>query len=133
MNVVSGHFMGRTIVGWDKTSNPYIRCNFTNTEEHKGLGLYVCVFSQVLEVVRSNYDTLTLKLQDNLDHFDKYAEKLSEAAFFTQLVRTATPLLPPTLLFSPLLSPPPLSAAVSDYLSERHYRTVQCPTVDSSQ
>ena len=37
-------------------------------------------------MVRSNYDTLTLKLQDNLDHFDKYAEKLNEASFFTQLV-----------------------------------------------
>jgi hypothetical protein len=45
---------------------------------------------QVLEVVRSNYDTLTLKLQDNLDHFDKYAEKLNEAAFFTQLLRSVT-------------------------------------------
>ena len=44
---------------------------------------------QVLEVVRSNYDTLTLKLQDNLDHFDKYAEKLNEASFFTQLVSVA--------------------------------------------
>lgn len=43
---------------------------------------------QVLEVVRSNYDTLTLKLQDNLDHFEKYAEKPKEMAFFTQLVRS---------------------------------------------
>ena len=41
---------------------------------------------QVLEVVRANYDTLTLKLQDNLDHFDKYAEKANETVFFTQLV-----------------------------------------------
>ena len=41
---------------------------------------------QVLEVIRSNYDTLTLKLQENLDHYDKYAEKPREAAFFTQLV-----------------------------------------------
>ena len=43
-------------------------------------------WTQVLEVVRGNYDTLTLKLQDNLDHFEKYAEKLNEASFFTQLV-----------------------------------------------
>ncbi|XP_064382757.1 armadillo-like helical domain-containing protein 3 [Halichondria panicea] len=43
---------------------------------------------QVLEVVRANYDTLTLKLQDNLDYFDKYAEKARETSFFTQLVRS---------------------------------------------
>ena len=41
---------------------------------------------QVLEVVRSNYDTLTLKLQDGLDQYDKYTEKPTETAFFTQLV-----------------------------------------------
>lgn len=43
---------------------------------------------QVLGVIRSNYDTLTLKLQDNLDHYEKYSEKPKEAAFFTQLVRS---------------------------------------------
>ncbi|KAK2175815.1 hypothetical protein NP493_705g02037 [Ridgeia piscesae] len=42
---------------------------------------------QVLEVVRGNYDTLTLKLQDSLDQFDRYTEKPKETAFFTQLVR----------------------------------------------
>lgn len=41
---------------------------------------------QVLSVIRSNYDTLTLKLQENLDHYEKYSEKPKEAAFFTQLV-----------------------------------------------
>ena len=41
---------------------------------------------QVLEVVRSNYDTLTLKLHDSLDHFEKYAEKPKETTFFTHLV-----------------------------------------------
>ncbi|CAI9732858.1 Hypothetical predicted protein [Octopus vulgaris] len=45
---------------------------------------------QVLEVVQSNYDTLTLKLQDSLDQFDRYSEKPREAAFFTQLVRSIT-------------------------------------------
>ena len=48
--------------------------------------LVVFLHTKVLEVVRSNYDTLTLKLQDNLDHFEKYGEKLNEASFFTQLV-----------------------------------------------
>ncbi|XP_072026688.1 armadillo-like helical domain-containing protein 3 [Amphiura filiformis] len=43
---------------------------------------------QVLEVVRTNYDTLTLKLQDSLDQYERYAEKPRESAFFTQLVRS---------------------------------------------
>ncbi|ELU05457.1 hypothetical protein CAPTEDRAFT_224372 [Capitella teleta] len=42
---------------------------------------------QVLEVVRSNYDTLTLKLQENLDQYERYSEKPKEASFFTQMVR----------------------------------------------
>ena len=37
-------------------------------------------------MVRSNYDTLTLKLHDSLDHFEKYAEKPKETTFFTHLV-----------------------------------------------
>ena len=48
--------------------------------------LVVFFHMKVLELVRSNYDTLTLKLQDNLDHFEKYGEKLNEASFFTKLV-----------------------------------------------
>ncbi|CAG2106059.1 unnamed protein product [Medioppia subpectinata] len=43
---------------------------------------------QVLEIVRNNYDTLTLKLQDNLDQFDRYdPEKQYESKFFTELLR----------------------------------------------
>lgn len=42
---------------------------------------------QVLNVVRSNYDSLTLKMQDSLDQFERYAEKPKETAFFLQLVR----------------------------------------------
>uniref|UniRef100_A0A8C3XS55 Armadillo like helical domain containing 3 n=1 Tax=Chelydra serpentina TaxID=8475 RepID=A0A8C3XS55_CHESE len=41
---------------------------------------------QVLEVVRSNYDTLTLKLQDGLDQYERYSEQHKEAAFFKDLV-----------------------------------------------
>lgn len=41
---------------------------------------------QVLEVVRSNYDTLTLKLQDGLDQYERYSEQHKEAAFFKELV-----------------------------------------------
>ena len=47
---------------------------------------YLPTHVQVLEVVRSNYDTLTLKLHDSLDHFEKYAEKPKETTFFTHLV-----------------------------------------------
>ncbi|XP_048843700.1 armadillo-like helical domain-containing protein 3 [Brienomyrus brachyistius] len=43
---------------------------------------------QVLEVVRSNYDTLTLKLQDGLDQFERYSEQPKEVAFFKDLVRS---------------------------------------------
>jgi hypothetical protein len=42
---------------------------------------------QVLEVIRTNYDTLTLKLQDNLDYFEKYSERPNESGFFAQLLR----------------------------------------------
>lgn len=52
-------------------------------------------FFQVLEVVRNNYDTLTLKLYDNLDQFERYTEKPIETAFFTPLVRNF-----PTFIFS---------------------------------
>lgn len=41
---------------------------------------------QVLEVVRANYDTLTLKLQDGLDQYERYSEQHKEAAFFKELV-----------------------------------------------
>lgn len=41
---------------------------------------------QVLEVVRKNYD-LTLKLQESLDHYERYAERPKHTAFFTSIVR----------------------------------------------
>ncbi|GAB0093001.1 armadillo-like helical domain-containing protein 3 [Sergentomyia squamirostris] len=41
---------------------------------------------QILEVVRKNYD-LTLKLQDSLDQYERYAEKPKHASFFTSMVR----------------------------------------------
>lgn len=42
---------------------------------------------EVMDIVRSNYDTLTLKLQDGLDHFERYTEVPREQQFFTTLVR----------------------------------------------
>ncbi|GFT69451.1 armadillo-like helical domain-containing protein 3 [Nephila pilipes] len=51
-------------------------------------GLSALTEDQVLDVVKSNYDTLTLKLYDNLDQYEKYTEKPIETAFFTPLVRS---------------------------------------------
>jgi len=48
------------------------------------------IFIKVLEVVRSNYDSLTLKMQDSLDQFERYAEKPKETTFFSQLVSRST-------------------------------------------
>lgn len=43
---------------------------------------------QILDVVRKNYDSLTLKLQDSLDQYERYSEKPRHAAFFTSMVRS---------------------------------------------
>lgn len=45
---------------------------------------------EVMDIVRSNYDTLTLKLQDGLDHFERYSEVPKEQQFFTNLIRKIT-------------------------------------------
>ncbi len=42
---------------------------------------------QVLAIVREHYDTLTLKLQDNLDYFDKYSDNPSELPFLSSVTR----------------------------------------------
>merc|ERR1711915_1006901 len=43
--------------------------------------------AEILEVVKSNYDSLTLKLQDNLDLYESYVEHPQHTPFFTNLVR----------------------------------------------
>jgi hypothetical protein len=43
---------------------------------------------QVLDIVRTNYDSLTLKLEDNLDQYDRYSERPHETTFFTLLVNS---------------------------------------------
>jgi len=43
---------------------------------------------QILELVKSNYDSLTLKLQDSLDLYDNYAENPNYNSFFTSMVRS---------------------------------------------
>ncbi|RZF43949.1 hypothetical protein LSTR_LSTR006757 [Laodelphax striatellus] len=44
--------------------------------------------SEILEVVRQNYDSLTLKLQDSLDQYERYSEYPRHASFFTAMVRS---------------------------------------------
>lgn len=51
-----------------------------------GQGLSTPTEEQVLEVVRKNYD-LTLKLQDSLDHYERYNERPKHVQFFTSMVR----------------------------------------------
>ena len=41
---------------------------------------------QVLEIVRTNYDSLTLKLEDDLDNYERYAENPYEKDFFSKIV-----------------------------------------------
>lgn len=43
---------------------------------------------QILDIVRKNYDSLTLKLQDFLDQYERYSEKPKHTAFFTNMVRS---------------------------------------------
>lgn len=49
-------------------------------------GLSTPTEEQVLDVVRKNYD-LTLKLQDSLDHYERYVERPKHTQFFTSIVR----------------------------------------------
>jgi len=43
---------------------------------------------QILEVVRSHYDSLTLKLHDSLDTYERYAERAPVAAFLSTILRS---------------------------------------------
>ena len=43
---------------------------------------------QILDVVRDNYDSLTLKLQEGLDQHDNYVESPAYTSFFTSLARS---------------------------------------------
>ncbi|KAJ8952699.1 hypothetical protein NQ318_021015 [Aromia moschata] len=42
---------------------------------------------QILDIVKKNYDSLTLKLQDFLDHYERYTEKPHYTPFFTNMVK----------------------------------------------
>ncbi|XP_066255047.1 armadillo-like helical domain-containing protein 3 [Euwallacea similis] len=43
---------------------------------------------QILDIVKKNYDSLTLKLQDLLDHYETYTEKPYYTGFFTGMVKS---------------------------------------------
>lgn len=43
---------------------------------------------QILDIVKKNYDSLTLKLQDLLDHYERYTEKPHYTGFFTNMVKS---------------------------------------------
>nr|CAG4641506.1 EOG090X027A [Eurycercus lamellatus] len=43
---------------------------------------------QILEVVRSHYDSLTLKLHESLDAYERYAERPPVAAFLSSILRS---------------------------------------------
>lgn len=41
---------------------------------------------QVLEVVKANYDTLTLKMHESLDQYERYSESPKHTSFFLKMV-----------------------------------------------
>jgi len=60
---------------------------------------------QVLKVIKENYDTLKLKLQENLDYYDAYIENPKELPFFRPLIRTLVADLKQTLVISHIKLP----------------------------
>jgi hypothetical protein len=49
---------------------------------------FISAPDQVMELIRSNYETLKLTLQDDLDTYEPYLENPHEVPFFRQLIRT---------------------------------------------
>ncbi len=41
---------------------------------------------QVLDIVRNNYESLTLKLEDDLDQYERYSELPGETSYFSSMV-----------------------------------------------
>jgi len=68
VRLITRHFRPK-IDQWSKDNN-----QATLTEE------------EVLDIVRNNYDSLQLKLQDNLDNYERYTERPKESVFFSDLV-----------------------------------------------
>ncbi|XP_037085704.1 armadillo-like helical domain-containing protein 3 [Pollicipes pollicipes] len=70
IRAICNHFSPK-IDAWSQTNN-----QTSLTEE------------QVLDVVRCNYESLTLKLQESLDQYERYAESPRYSSFFTAVVRS---------------------------------------------
>lgn len=41
---------------------------------------------QILAIIIKNFETLALKLQDNLDQYERYSEKPNHTSFFEEMV-----------------------------------------------
>lgn len=41
-----------------------------------------------MQLIKSNYENLKLRLEDNLDKYEPYSENPQENSYFAQLVRT---------------------------------------------
>eukprot|EP01133_Synstelium_polycarpum_P007882 gene7882-9253_t len=44
-------------------------------------------YEQVVKIIKDNYETLRLKLQENLDQYERYVESAKEGTFYRQLIR----------------------------------------------
>lgn len=67
-----------------------IICHFTPKLESWSTAQHVASLTEkeVLDVVRNNYDSLTLKMQDSLDQYERYSEKPKDiTSFFNHMVR----------------------------------------------
>lgn len=42
---------------------------------------------QILAIIIKNFETLALKLQDNLDQYERYSEEQNHTTFFEEMVR----------------------------------------------
>ena len=75
---------------WDKLVWRSIINHFTPKIDAWSVNNHVSSLTeqQVLDIVRTNYDSLTLKLEDDLEHYERYAENPNETTFFSLLVKS---------------------------------------------
>jgi hypothetical protein len=64
--------------------------HFSNKIEHWSVNNPDKIMSpqQVMQLIKSNYENLKLRLEDNLDKYEPYSENTQENSYFTQFVRT---------------------------------------------
>jgi len=49
--------------------------------------MHIYISFQIIEVVRNNYDSLTLKIPDSFDQYERYSEVPKYSSFFTSVIR----------------------------------------------